>query len=224
MNRENILIIAIDGPAGSGKSSTAKLLAEKLGFMYLNTGMMYRAVTFHFLTNKININEVNIQNEIKRIDIVVDFILNKQIVYLNGVNVVEYLNGENVANNVSLVSSNQYVREKLVSIQRDIAEKDSIVVDGRDIGTNVFPNAEFKFYLIADIEARANRRFLELSNSTSKTLNEIKEEILLRDNIDSNRKFSPLKKAIGAIEIDTTHLSLDEQVNEIFKIINKRGD
>tara|TARA_B100000029_G_scaffold482492_1_gene532596 strand:- start:2057 stop:2731 length:675 start_codon:yes stop_codon:yes gene_type:complete len=224
LNRENILIIAIDGPAGSGKSSTAKLLAEKLGFMYLNTGMMYRAVTFHFLTNKININEVNIQNEIKRIDIVVDFILNKQIVYLNGVNVVEYLNGENVANNVSLVSSNQYVREKLVSIQRDIAEKDSIVVDGRDIGTNVFPNAEFKFYLIADIEARANRRFLELSNSTSKTLNEIKEEILLRDNIDSNRKFSPLKKAIGAIEIDTTHLSLDEQVNEIFKIINKRGD
>ncbi len=224
MNRENILIIAIDGPAGSGKSSTAKLLAEKLGFMYLNTGMMYRAVTFHFLTNKININEVNIQNEIKRIDIVVDFILNKQIVYLNGVNVVEYLNAENVANNVSLVSSNQYVREKLVSIQRDIAEKDSIVVDGRDIGTNVFPNAEFKFYLIADIEARANRRFLELSNSTSKTLNEIKEEILLRDNIDSNRKFSPLKKAIGAIEIDTTHLSLDEQVNEIFKIINKRGD
>ena len=224
MNRENILIIAIDGPAGSGKSSTAKLLAEKLGFMYLNTGMMYRAVTFHFLTNKININEVNIQSEIKGIDIVVDFILNKQIVYLNGVNVIEYLNGENVANNVSLVSSNQYVREKLVSIQRDIAEKDSIVVDGRDIGTNVFPNAEFKFYLIADIEARANRRFLELSNSTSKTLNEIKKEILLRDNIDSNRKFSPLKKAIGAIEIDTTHLSLDEQVNEIFKIINKRGD
>ena len=221
MNRENILIIAIDGPAGSGKSSTAKLLAEKLGFMYLNTGMMYRAVTLHFLANKININEINIQNEIERIDIVVDFILDKQIVYLNGINVVEYLNSENVANNVSLVSSNQYVREKLVSIQRDIAKKGSIVVDGRDIGTNVFPNAEFKFYLIADIEARANRRFLELSNSTSKTLNEIKEEILLRDNIDSNRKFSPLKKAIGAIEIDTTHLSLDEQVNEIFKIINK---
>ena len=215
------MIIAIDGPAGSGKSSTSQLLAERLGFMYLNTGMMYRAVTLYFLINKININEINICNQINNIDILIEFVLNKQIVYLNNSNVTAHLRDGRVADNVSLVSSNIYVRKKLVKIQRSIAKKNDIVVDGRDIGTNVFPDAEFKFYLIADINARANRRLMELTNLTSKSLDEIKEEILLRDDMDSKREFSPLKKAREAIEIDTTHLSLDEQVNEIFEIINK---
>ena len=221
MNRENVLIIAIDGPAGSGKSSTSQLLAERLGFMYLNTGMMYRAVTLYFLINKININEINIRNQINNIDILIEFVLNKQIVYLNNSNVTAHLRDGRVANNVSLVSSNIYVRKKLVKIQRSIAKRNDIVVDGRDIGSNVFPDAEFKFYLTADINARANRRLMELHNLTSKSLDEIKEEILLRDDMDSKRELSPLKKAREAIEIDTTHLSLDEQVNEIFEIINK---
>ena len=167
------MIIAIDGPAGSGKSSTSQLLAERLGFMYLNTGMMYRAVTLYFLINNIDINEINIRNQIDDINIFVDFISNKQIVYLNNSNVTEHLSDEKVTDNVSLVSSNILIRKKLVKIQRSIARKNNIVIDGRDIGTNVFPNAKFKFYLVADIDARANRRFVELSDSTSKSLSKM---------------------------------------------------
>ena len=213
------MIIAIDGPAGSGKSTTAKLLAAKLGFIYLDTGAMYRAVTLFLLNNKIDVNNtIDVQKSLKKIDLSIKN-ENKFEVYLNSKNVTNNLRQTNVDDLVSYVSKILDVREKMVILQRDFSKNKNIVVEGRDIGSNVFPNADFKFFLIADVMERAKRRFNDQGHKKKLSILELVEKIKKRDKIDSNRLISPLIKVDDAIEINTTSLTIEEQVTKIYDII-----
>ena len=213
------MIIAIDGPAGSGKSTTAKLLADKLGFIYLDTGAMYRAVTLFLLNNKIDVNNTtDVQKSLKKIDLSIKN-ENKFEVYLNSKNVTNNLRQTNVDDSVSYVSKILDVREKMVILQRDFSKNKNIVVEGRDIGSNVFPNADFKFFLIADVMERAKRRFNDQGYENKLTIPELVEKIKKRDRIDSSRLISPLIKVDDAIEINTTSLTIEEQVTKIYDII-----
>lgn len=212
------MVIAIDGPSGSGKTTTAKILSEKLKFYYCDSGSLYRAVTYYFINNKVNLDDISsISNELLKIEIQYDIFTNS--INLNGVNVSSFLRSENVTQNVSKVSSIKAVRDFLITIQRRLAENNNIILDGRDIGTTVFPNAEYKFYIDAKIEVRAKRRFEELNGKYD--YQDILDMMIERDSYDQNRECSPLKKAEDAISIDTTDLTLSEQVNRIINIINK---
>ena len=213
------MIIAIDGPAGSGKSTTAKLLADKLRFIYLDTGAMYRAVTLFLLNNKIDVNNTaDVQKSLKKINLSIKN-ENKFEVYLNSKNVTNNLRQTNVDDSVSYVSKILDVREKMVILQRDFSKNKNIVVEGRDIGSNVFPNAKFKFFLIADVMERAKRRFNDQIDKKKLSISELVEKIKKRDKIDSNRLISPLIKVDDAIEINTTSLTIEEQVTKIYDII-----
>ena len=211
------MIIAIDGPAATGKSTTAKLVAQKLGFTYLDTGAMYRCVALSVLKHHVHLddkqnlllllNEINIQ--FKKSE-------SKNLVFLNGEDVSDHIRKTEVTNDVSAVSSIKEVRSFLVGNQRKIAKNNDCVVEGRDIGTIVFPEAEVKIFLIADAQIRAERRQSELSKmGEEKSLNALIKEIEKRDNLDSNRDNSPLIKANDAIELDTTNLTINAQVNFI---------
>jgi len=211
------VIIAIDGPAGSGKSTTSKLVAERLGISHLDTGSMYRAVTLYFIENKYSVDHIDVDSIINSIDLKIS----DEAVFLNGNDVTTKLRTQEVSRLVSDISSLQKVRSKMVEIQRKISQNKSIVIDGRDIGTVVFPEAEFKFFITASIESRAKRRFDELQVSDSNVnLDDISKQIEERDYFDSTRTNSPLKKASDAIIVDTTRLSIDEQVNIILETIN----
>ena len=213
------MIIAIDGPAGSGKSTTAKLLADKLGFIYLDTGAMYRAVTLFLLNNKIDINNIaDVQKSLEKIDLSIKN-ENKFEVYLNSKNVTNNLRQTNVDDLVSYVSKILDVRKKMVVLQRNLSDNKNIVVEGRDIGSNVFPNADFKFFLIANVMERAKRRFNDQNYEKKLTISELVERIKKRDKIDSSRLISPLIKVDDAIEINTTSLTIEEQVTKIYDII-----
>tara|TARA_Y100001936_G_scaffold178719_1_gene175510 strand:+ start:617 stop:1267 length:651 start_codon:yes stop_codon:yes gene_type:complete len=214
------VIIAIDGPAGSGKSTTSKLVAERLGISHLDTGSMYRAVTLYFIENQYHVGEIDIDEVLESIDIEIS----NELVFLNGRDVTSKLRDPKVSSLVSDISSLQKIRFKMVQLQRNISKNKSIVIDGRDIGTVVFPEADFKFFITASIEVRASRRFDELKASNSDiTLDEILGQIEKRDYFDSTRDNSPLKKASDAITIDTTRLSIDEQVNLILETINNNA-
>lgn len=204
-------IIAIDGPSGSGKSTIAKELSKILNIEYLNTGSMYRASTLYFLNQGLNesSNEEEIINTLDQINL--DFIDNN--IYLNGENVESLIRTDLVTKNVSWVSANPLVREKLVALQRQIAKSKSFILDGRDIGTVVFPNAKYKFYLTADSHQRAIRRSLQ--NESDLSLEEIEQAIIDRDIYDSSRPVSPLKKASDAIEVDTSNQTINQTINEI---------
>ena len=216
------ILIAIDGPAGSGKSTTAKLVAQKLGYFYVDTGAMYRAFTLKILTSHIDLsNEKEIVKSAADSDIM--FIDNdgKLNVILDGKDVTEKIRSEEVTQNVSLISSYQGVRKIMVEKQREIGAKKGCVVDGRDIGTVVFPNADLKFFMTADIMERARRRQAELSESgVELPIVQVVREMKERDMKDSTRENSPLKKADDAIEIDTTNLTIEEQVGKIFSYAN----
>lgn len=215
------MIIAIDGPAGSGKSTTARLLAEKLNFIYLDTGAMYRAVTFYFLKNSVNLKDSEkIYEALLEINLSIHF-YDKFEIYISDKNVDKDIRSTKVNEFVSFVSQIELVRKKMVEIQRKFSENRNVVIEGRDIGSYVFPNAEFKFFLIADLFERAKRRFKEIKDDSSITVNSLLENLKKRDEIDSNRSISPLIKAQDAIEIDTTSLTIDEQVKKIYNIINK---
>lgn len=198
------MIITIDGPAGTGKSTVAKLLAEKLGFVYLDTGAMYRAVTLYFLDNNINFDDEElIKSKMDEINIT----FNKTCTLLNNVDVSKEIRSDRVNKNVSPVSALKAVRDKLTSLQRKCAVNTSLVCEGRDMGSVVFPNAEHKFFLSASVDVRAKRRYdEELQKGMQPDFDEIKKSIQNRDNIDSNRDIAPLKKAEDAIEIDTSFL------------------
>ncbi|MEA2077593.1 MAG: (d)CMP kinase [Candidatus Marinimicrobia bacterium] len=211
------MIIAIDGPSGSGKSSTAKQVAKSLGFTYLDTGAMYRAVSVGVLRSGIDPQDENaVAKAVK--EMTVGF--RKNIVLLNGDDVTIAIREDAANKAVTPVSANSVVRELLVEKQREIAVDHNVVMEGRDIGTVVFPEAEYKFFLIADPEVRAMRRLKESTEDLS--LEEIKADLLRRDKKDSSRSHSPLRKADDAIEIDTSNLTFNEQVDKILSIIQTK--
>ncbi len=214
------MIIAIDGPAGSGKSTTARLLAEKLNFIYLDSGAMYRAVTLFFLRNNIDLtNHLDILNALEEINLKIDYKSNNFNVYVQNENVNDSIRDEKININVSNISEISEIRKKMVKLQRNFSTNKNIVIEGRDIGSHVFPNAEFKFYVDANIKVRAARRIKDVSNSSKISLGEMCEQLLKRDKIDSSRDISPLIKPEDAIVVDTTFLSIEEQVIELFNII-----
>ena len=209
------MIIAIDGPAATGKSTSAKLVAEKLDFTYLDTGAMYRCVTLLTLRNSVKINSNHHLNSLlKGFQLDIKKNEDEYIFYLNGEDVSKEIRRSDVTKNVSAVSAHLIVRKTLVKIQRKIAEDQNCVVEGRDIGTVVFPNADVKFFIVADLLVRAKRRQLDLKIlGEEKTIDSLIKEIHDRDRYDSQREVSPLSMAIDAIEVDTTNMSIDEQVD-----------
>jgi len=215
------MIIAIDGTAGSGKSTTAKKIAERLNFFHLDSGSLYRVVTYFCIMNKINSqDDESLRCSLKDINIEFD---NKKIL-LNGKDVSQEIRNHNISNSVSEYSANNIIRSKLSDLQKDLAKNKNIVVEGRDVGTNVFPEAEFKFYLSAKAEIRADRRYnqiLKIGKETDVSKEQVFKNLIKRDQLDMNREHSPLLKSDDAIEIDTTDLSINEQVELIIKTINK---
>ena len=213
------MIIAIDGPAATGKSTTAKALAERLGFTYLDTGAMYRAITLLILQKKVQIGEnFALISLLKKFDLKIQQHEKQILVTLNGEDVSNEIRRLDVTKYVSEVSALPAVRKSLVKIQRKIAKDQNCVVEGRDIGTIVFPDAEVKFYVVADYDVRAKRRLLDFKKlGEEKSIDELIEELKNRDKYDSEREHSPLLKANDAIEVDTTNLTIEEQVNFMFK-------
>ena len=209
------MIIAIDGPAATGKSTSAKLVSQKLGFTYLDTGAMYRCVTLLVLKNNVEIkNQDHLASLLKNFQLDIKKNGKDHLFLLDGENVSKEIRSSDVTDNVSAVSALPVVRKKLVSIQRKIADNQDSVVEGRDIGTVVFPNADVKFFIVADTLVRAKRRQLDLKRlGEDKTIDSLIKEIRDRDNYDSQRKISPLTKAIDAIEVNTTNTTIDEQVD-----------
>ena len=216
------MVIAIDGPAGSGKSTTAKLVAKNLGYIHINTGAMYRGIALQCIQREIDLNSPSEIGKILNYTELKFLGECGSTLFMDGVDISLEINSAQVTELVSQVSAISDVREKLVQYQREIADGLDVVLEGRDIGTVVFPNAEFKFFLIADIHERARRRKKEMeAKGEIVHLEELTAELEERDRKDSTRKHSPLKKAEDAVEIDTTGLSITEQVNRIVKIVNK---
>lgn len=208
------LIVAIDGPAGSGKSTIAKLIAKKYNFTYIDTGAMYRMITLYLLEEKIDFENLKEIEDILNNHINLDMKENK--FFLNNKDVSQEIREPIISENVSKIASIKIVRDNLVSLQRKIASNKNVILDGRDIGTVVFPNAQVKIFLIASVEERANRRYKEfLEKNISISYEEVLKSLKERDFIDSTRKESPLVKAKDAIELDTTNLNLQEVVDFI---------
>tara|TARA_Y100001001_G_scaffold53842_1_gene50306 strand:+ start:2926 stop:3585 length:660 start_codon:yes stop_codon:yes gene_type:complete len=208
------MIVAIDGPAATGKSTSAKKVSRELGFTHLDTGAMYRCVTLSVLRNQITLDNENALSQLlNELDIRLEKLDDELVVYLNGEDVSDEIRKAEVTSYVSTVSALSQVRNALVRIQRNIAKNQDCVVEGRDIGTIVFPDAEFKFFLVADDFVRARRRQLDLiAIGEEKSIEVLVEEIRQRDFLDSERSNSPLRKADDAIEIDTSKMTFNEQV------------
>jgi cytidylate kinase len=217
------LIIAIDGPAGSGKSTSAKLIAKKLGYLYIDTGAMYRAITYLALKNKVVKDESRILELARKSKIELKYNDGNLVVMLNDHDISNEIRSTEVNANVSDVSKISAVRKLLVEKQRELGEKNNgVVMEGRDIGTVVFPNADVKIFLTASLDTRADRRAKEyFQNGSEVIIEDIKNNLSNRDRIDSSRKDSPLIKAPDAIAIDTTNVTIEEQVNLIIQEVKK---
>ena len=215
--------IAIDGPAGAGKSTIARQAAKELGFIYVDTGAMYRAMALYFIRQGIGAEErERIEEACEEIDITIDYVNREQIVLLNGENVNGLIRTEEVGNMAGASAGNPRVREKLVALQRRLAEKRDVIMDGRDIGTVVLPNASVKIYLTADPLVRAKRRCEELrEKGIEADLSEIERDIVERDERDMNRELSPLRKAEDAILIDSSELTISEVVEKVVALANE---
>jgi cytidylate kinase len=219
------IIITIDGFSSCGKSTLAKQLAQKLNYTYIDSGAMYRAITLYFLRNSVDwANKNEIHDALQNINL--QFLTNEHSgnteIYLNGENVEYIIRDLVVAEKVSEIAALPEVRKFAVAAQQQIGKDKGIVMDGRDIGTTVFPDAEVKIFMVADEAVRVERRFTEMfEKNPNITLDEIKSNIALRDYIDSNRKVSPLRKAADAIELDNTNLSEKEQLDFALKLIKK---
>jgi cytidylate kinase len=210
--------IALDGPAGAGKSTIAKLIAEKNNLIYIDTGAMYRAITLKIICCGIDIND---KKAIEKILSQTKIDIKKNNVFLDGKIVTEKIRKPEINKFVSYVAKVPLIREKMVEFQRKIAVNKNVIMDGRDIATNILPDARHKFFLTASIEERAKRRFIELKQKNFQvTLKEIKEEIKNRDKIDMEREIAPLRKVEDAILIDTTGKSIDEVVQEMQSYLN----
>ena len=215
------VIIAIDGEASTGKSTQAKKIAKELDYNYRDSGAYYRAITLYCLQNNINSNDDISQSILKQISIEQLYKDKKLIISLNGNDVSEKIRGYKVSVNVSNYAKKPLIRDFVKDQLRSSAISSSLVVDGRDIGTIVFPNATFKFFLLADPKIRAERRLKQINDKSVK-LESIEKEIKSRDHTDSTRKIAPLKKADDAFEIDVTHLTIEEVFNKILSKINSK--
>ncbi len=216
------IIIAIDGPAASGKSTIAKYLARKLNYTYIDTGAMYRAITYTVLQENIADDTQKIIDLVKTLDIKLQFKNNVTHVFVNNKEVTDKIRTPEVNSKVSEISKIPEVRRELVKIQRKMGESGNLVAEGRDTTTVVFPNADIKIFLTATVEERTKRRFNEyLDEGKEVSLEDVKINIVMRDRIDSNRKISPLTKADESVEIDTTNLSVKEELDIIIKKVNQ---
>jgi CMP/dCMP kinase len=222
MNKK--LSIAIDGPAAAGKSTIAKKIAKTLNYIYVDTGAMYRALTYKALNQKVSlIDEQALYDLLMETDIELRPSENGQLVFVDQQNVTAEIRNNEVTGSVSEVAKHRLIREEMVHRQQLFAKNGGVVMDGRDIGTHVLPNAEVKIFMIASVEERAERRHQEnLQKGFPSDIEQLKEEIALRDKQDSERKVAPLKKAEDAIEIDTTSLTIDQVVDKIMSLVEER--
>ena len=220
----SILNIAVDGPAGSGKSTVSKLVAERLGILYLDTGAMYRALAYKCVKDNKDYGDKDVVKHItNKLNLKIQYKDGKQVTLLDGEDVSEFIRTPQVSLLASYVSAYSFVRQKMVALQREIAQKTSCILDGRDIGTNVLPGCKFKFYLTASAEVRAARRFEEdKAKGGRQTYEDVLYEINERDFQDKNRAVAPLKKAADAVEIDTSDMSIEEVVQEIITKIQEQ--
>lgn len=213
---EKIINITLDGPSGSGKTSIAKAVAEKLSIAYLDTGAMYRGVAYYMQEKGIDVNnEDDVKKVLKDVNLEVKRENGEQKIYVNNKDVTSLIRTPEISMGASTVSKIPDVRLKLVELQRKIARESSCILDGRDIGSFVLPDAEFKFYLTADVNERAKRRYLELKDKSDVTLEEVKKDMIARDEQDASRAFAPLCVPTGAFVIDTTNLKFEE----VFELI-----
>lgn len=219
---ERVFNVTLDGPGGSGKTSIAKAVAERLNIAYLDTGAMYRGVAYYMLTHGIDVaDEKSVIDVLDKVDLkVTRDNSGEQKILLGKKDITPYIRTPEITMGASTVSKIPAVRLKLVDIQRRIAGDTSCVIDGRDIGSYVLPDAEFKFYLTADVDVRAKRRYLELKDKENVTLEKVKEDLVARDEQDSNRAFAPLVVPKGAFVIDTTNLGFDEVLDLVLSKIN----
>lgn len=216
------LVVAIDGPAGAGKSTVAKLVAQELHLVYIDTGAMYRAVAWKVLYQKKGVTTAAIEEVAKDIDVRLYYEGGRTRVFVDGKEVTDEIRTPGVSHIVSKVASLALVREKMVELQRKMAESGSVLMDGRDIGTNVLPNASVKIYLTASIEERAKRRakeLLEKGHAVSEA--DVEKEIAARDKADMEREISPLRQADDAVLLDTTGLSIKEVVSRILSLCRR---
>lgn len=216
--------IAIDGPAGAGKSSIAKRVAKELSFIYVDTGAMYRAMALYFLRKGILPEETKkIEAACEEIQVSITYVNGEQQVCLNGENVSKEIRKEEVGNMASKTSVNSKVREKLVALQRELASRENVVMDGRDIGTQVLPDATAKIYLTASVEERARRRFLELQEKgMPANMEAIEADIIARDHRDMTREISPLRQAEDAVLVDASQMTIEEVTNAVIREFENR--
>ena len=216
--------VAIDGPAGAGKSTIAKLIAKKMGYIYVDTGAMYRAMALYFIRNGIKAEDTQkVSEKCKDADISIAYRDGEQVVLLDDENVNGLIRTEEVGNMASATSANKNVRQKLVELQKKLAANSDVVMDGRDIGTVVLPNADVKVYLTASSSVRAKRRYDELIAKGEKAdLATIEADIIERDNRDMTREISPLKQADDAVLVDSSYMTIDEVVQTVIDLIVKK--
>lgn len=216
--------IAIDGPAGAGKSTIAKRVAKELSFIYVDTGAMYRAIALYLIRSKVSPSDQEaLKKACENIEITISYENGEQQVILNGENVTGLIRTEEVGNMASAASANPPVREKLLDLQRNLARNSDVLMDGRDIGTNVLPNAQLKIYLTASSATRAERRYLELQEKGENCqLEEIERDIIERDQRDMNRDIAPLKQAEDAVLVDSSNMGIDQVVECILSLYEER--
>ena len=223
MNTHKIAV-AVDGPAGAGKSSISKIVAKKLGYLYIDTGAMYRSVTWAVLHNHIDENNQKaVEALLPELDLTMEASDDSCKVFIAGQDVTDFIRTPQVNNAVSIVASYKGVRQYLVERQRLMAEAGGVILDGRDIGSVVLPNAELKIYLTASVEARAMRRYLEVKGTVNEqTLEDIKDSVMQRDDMDKNRKESPLIQVEDAVLVDSSEMTFDETVEHILHLVQER--
>ena len=220
MNRR--ISVAIDGPAGAGKSSISKIVAKKLGYLYIDTGAMYRGITWALLNAGISIDDVDaVEAALSKIQLELRVEETGLSVWVNGTDVSQDIRTQYVTSHVSQVAAQKAVRTKLVEMQRHMASAGGVILDGRDIGSVVLPNAELKVYLTASVETRGHRRWLELKDSENISLEEVCRTVAERDAMDMNRKESPLVCVDDAVVVETDHLSIEETVQTLVDLIRK---
>lgn len=223
MNTHKIAV-AVDGPAGAGKSSISKIVAKKLGYLYIDTGAMYRSVTWAVLHNHIDVNNQKaVEALLPELELTMEASDDSCKVFIAGQDVTDFIRTPQVNNAVSIVASYKGVRQYLVERQRLMAEAGGVILDGRDIGSVVLPNAELKIYLTASVEARAMRRYLEVKGTVNEQpLEDIKDSVMQRDDMDKNRKESPLIQVEDAVLVDSSEMTFDETVEHILHLVQER--